>query len=118
MELLSNREENEAYLSAKPGEQYVLFFTDGGSVNLDMTGHRGDFQLKWIDISTGEWAGEAKQCGGGATAVNAPAKGPWVAVIVRVSGAGGHRDRLPTGHWAGRDVARAVSRGDCGRDLG
>ena len=88
MELLSNREENEAYLAAKPGKQYVLYFTDGGSVNLDMTACNGDLGLKWIDISTGEWAGAGELVGGGAVPVNAPAKGPWVAVIVAAGGDG------------------------------
>lgn len=84
LELLSNRDENEAYLAAKPGKQYVLYFTDGGSIDLSMTGHPGDLKLKWIDISTGEWAGEAKLSGGGAIAVNASAQGPWVAVIIEI----------------------------------
>ena len=88
MELLSNREENEAHLTAKPGKQYVLFFTDGGSINLGMAGHTGDFKLKWIDISTGEWAGEGKLSGGRTTPVNASAKGPWVALIVAAGGDG------------------------------
>ncbi|MGQ9731332.1 MAG: hypothetical protein ACUVX8_08635, partial [Candidatus Zipacnadales bacterium] len=31
MELLSNRQDNEAYLACNPGHQYVLFFTDAGA---------------------------------------------------------------------------------------
>ena len=32
-ELLSDRAENEAYLAARPGQAYALYFTDGGSPN-------------------------------------------------------------------------------------
>jgi hypothetical protein len=83
MDLLQDRDENEAYLAAKPGEQYVLFITDGGSVGLDLTGHDRSFTARWIDISTGEWAGEMKLAGGGIVSVAAPGKGPWVAAIIR-----------------------------------
>ena len=40
LELLSDRESDEAYLAARPGESYALYFTDGGSVTLDLTGRR------------------------------------------------------------------------------
>jgi hypothetical protein len=80
--LLSDREPNEAYLAARPGKAYALYFTDGGSVNIDMTGAKGDFDVRWIDISTGEW-GKAESLGGGAPVrVTAPAKGHWAAAIV------------------------------------
>ena len=33
---------------------YTLYFTDGGSVVLDLIEHSHPFLLKWIDISSGE----------------------------------------------------------------
>jgi len=90
MNLLRDREENEAYLAAKPGEQYVLFITDGGSVGLDLRGHDGQFMARWIDVSEdaggilgGEWGGETRLTGNQVATVSAPGKGPWVAVIRR-----------------------------------
>lgn len=41
MELLGKREKDEAYLAAQPGEQYLLYFTDGGSVDLDLSDASG-----------------------------------------------------------------------------
>ncbi|HUT32111.1 MAG TPA: DUF6298 domain-containing protein [Planctomycetota bacterium] len=81
MELLADREANEAYLAAKPGTSYVLFFTDGGSVALDLTGHAATFRGKWVDIRTGEWGAEVEWQGGQRLTVQPPGKGPWVAVV-------------------------------------
>jgi hypothetical protein len=83
MELLSNREDDEAYLAAEPRKKYVLYFTDGGSVGLDLKGARDRFQLRWIDVRTGNWGDKMPISGGKVVTVNAPNKGPWVAAIVR-----------------------------------
>jgi hypothetical protein len=34
-QLLSDHADNEAYLTARPGSSYALYFPDGGSVGLD-----------------------------------------------------------------------------------
>ncbi len=84
MELLSDREENEAYAAAKAGEHYLVYFTDGGAVTLDLSGASGDLQLRWVEIATGEWQGEAAPISGGESAkLDAPGSGGWVAVITR-----------------------------------
>ncbi len=64
MDLLSNRQEDEAYLAAEPRRKYVLFFTDGGSVGLNLKGTRDRFQLRWIDVRTGNWADKKTITGG------------------------------------------------------
>ena len=79
--LLSNREEDEAYLASKPGETYVLFFTDGGEVGLDLTGFDYDFNLKWINIQTGKAQPESVIEGGKILQLQAPEKLEWVAVL-------------------------------------
>jgi hypothetical protein len=80
-ELLGQREEDEAYLAAQPGEKYILFFTDGGAVELDLSGHEYKFVLNWINIATGEWGAEKVVEGGGKVVIEAPEKGPWAAAI-------------------------------------
>ena len=79
---LQEREKDEAYLSARPGRQYTLFFTDGGSVRLNLKKHRGNYELRWVNISTGEWGNSGRLQGGQSAVVSAPGKGPWVAVII------------------------------------
>jgi len=93
MGLLSHRESNEAYLAAKPGERYALYFTNGGSVGLDLSGATGSFDVTWISVSMGvrtrtSAAGgyrlmEKTIEGGGGVTISAPYKGGWVAAIIR-----------------------------------
>jgi len=81
--LLSNRASDEAYLAAQPGEKYALYFTNGGSVGLNLTGHPGSYLLRWINIQTGNWGSEQTLTGGSTVTINAPSSGHWVAGIVK-----------------------------------
>lgn len=81
--LLTDRDPNEAYLAANRGRSYALYLTDGGSVGLDLREAPGDFTARWIDIATGEWGQLETFAGGRILTVKAPAKGPWVVVLVR-----------------------------------
>jgi len=84
MELLKDRNPNEAYLAAKPGEQYMLYFTYGGSVGLDLSDSKGTFTLKWISVTEGKWLGKEETIeGGNIVTITAPFKGGWVAAIVK-----------------------------------
>jgi hypothetical protein len=93
MELLSTRDSDEAYLAAKPGESYALYFTDGGSVTLDLTDASGSFEITWISISLGvttrTWAGgdwrklPTRIEGGRPVKLSAPYQGGWVAALTR-----------------------------------
>ncbi len=81
-DLLSDRADNEAYLAARPGVAYALYFTDGGSVGLDLRQAPGPFEVRWIDIATGQWGQRESLPGGDKAIVAAPGKGPWAAAIV------------------------------------
>jgi hypothetical protein len=93
MGLLSDRASNEAYLAAKPGERYALYFTNGGSVGLDLSDAPGTFDVTWISVSmgvttdtsaTGGYRRMKKTMkGGGVVTISAPYKGGWVAAIVK-----------------------------------
>jgi hypothetical protein len=76
-------EADEAYLAALAGEKYLLYFTDGGSVTLDLTDHSRKFELRWINVSTGDWGATTTVQGGSKVNVTAPGKSGWVATIVR-----------------------------------
>ncbi len=79
--LLSDREENEAFLASKTGETHVLFFTDGGEVGLDLNDFEKEFQLKWYDIRAGRLHSENKIKGGNVVQIKAPGNLEWLAVI-------------------------------------
>ncbi|NLH98212.1 MAG: hypothetical protein GX446_01830 [Chthonomonadales bacterium] len=81
--LLNDRTPDEAYLTAKPGELYALYFPRAGSVGLDMNGVRGDFTLRWIDIGKGEWGPTARITGGSVVPITTPGAGMWAATVTR-----------------------------------
>jgi len=56
VDLLSEVEENEAYGAAKEGERYLVYFTKGRSVKLDLREHGKRFSLMWISFVRGEWS--------------------------------------------------------------
>jgi CheY-like chemotaxis protein len=47
------------YTKEKPGEQYALYFTNGGSVGLDLSDATGTFDVTWIIVY--RWAYAPKQ---------------------------------------------------------
>ena len=85
MELLSNRQPNEAYLAAKKGEAYAVYFTYGGGINLDLSDTEGAFQLKWISITEGRYLNQKSETiqSGGIVPLEAPFKGGWIAVLTK-----------------------------------
>ncbi len=78
---LSNREENEAYLASKAGEAFVVFFTDGGEVNLDLSGYEKEFVIRWFDVRNGKMISQDEIKGGKTIQLSAPGKLEWVAVV-------------------------------------
>jgi len=83
LELLRNRETNEAYLAAKPGVAYALYFPDGGEVELDLRGHGGQYETRWIDIATGDWGRRQTVAGGDWAPLTAPGAGHWAAALTK-----------------------------------
>jgi hypothetical protein len=53
-DLLKDREINEAYCTAEPGKQYAAYFTDGGQVNLEISGNT-KWKIKWLNIDKCKW---------------------------------------------------------------
>lgn len=81
--LLSDRDDNEAYLTAQVGKVYVLFFPDEGEVGVDLTAYNYDFNVKWMDVRKGEWGPGKSIRGGKMLQLKTPAAQEWVAVVFR-----------------------------------
>ncbi len=81
LELLSDREDDEAYLTAKRGEKYVILFPEGGNVTLDLAGSPGEFSGRWISIESGAWGEYFSLKGGSQVGIDSPGSGGWFAVI-------------------------------------
>jgi len=54
-DLLGQREENEAYCRAVPGQDYLVYFPDQGEVKLDLGGSGKGMQVDRLEILNGEW---------------------------------------------------------------
>lgn len=79
--LLSNRGSGEAYCIAERGKQYAVYFSNGGSVNIDLSGSSGELEKRWLNIEKSEWGGTATITGGGTHTLNSPSAGQWAVLI-------------------------------------
>ncbi len=52
--LLLNREENEAYCIAKEGEEYAIYFTGRGEMELDLP--EGEYEVRWLQVRSSQWS--------------------------------------------------------------
>ena len=83
MDLLGNRESNEAYVTAQVGRAYVVYFPEGGDVLLDLSGHGGVFHGRWISVSEGVGKDAFSIQGGGEFRLRTPDDNWWFVVITK-----------------------------------
>lgn len=81
--LLSDREPDEAYLSRIPGEQYAIYFTDGGSVEVDLSEVSGSLSVRWLDAANSAWQKGQVIKGGKPVELTAPGDGHWMVILTR-----------------------------------
>jgi len=81
--LLSNRKSNEAYCTYISGKQYAVYFTNGGSVGLDLTKARGGFTLKWLEIAKSKWQKSKTIQKSKKLTLAPPGQGHWAVLIIR-----------------------------------
>lgn len=79
--LLSNAEENEAYVAARESRAYALYFPDGGHVSLDLRESPGAYTVRWISIDSGQWGPQTALAGGAMAELRSPGKGHWAAAV-------------------------------------
>lgn len=83
-ELLSEREENEAFCIARPGEKYAVFFPDGGDVQLRLNGEER-VKVEWLDASSSRWHRSEEISTGQILPLKAPSSGYWAVLVNRIS---------------------------------
>ena len=81
--LLTDRENNEAYLAAHPGHEYALYFTRGGAVTLNLKEAPGKFDAKWFNLATAKSQGAPQFQGGKPVSIKAPGKANWILLLVK-----------------------------------
>ena len=87
LDLLTDRQSDEAYLAADPGKAYILYFTrnGGGSIGLKLDSYTAaKFELCWVNIGAGNWGSTKTIPGGNTVTIQRPDDSShWVATIVR-----------------------------------
>lgn len=80
---LTRRAPDEAYLSRIPDEAYAVYFTDGGSVQLDLSEVSGAFQLRWLKAADASWHEAAPVEGRRRVPLAPPSDKHWIALLQR-----------------------------------
>jgi hypothetical protein len=62
----------QAYCMAQAGFHYVVYFPEGGSALLNLSGASGSFEAQWFDTRTGEWSPAGTVVGGGTVSFTSP----------------------------------------------
>lgn len=87
LDLLTDRQSDEAYLAADPASAYIIYFTKngGGSVGLKLDNYPDvTFELRWVNVGTGNWGPATTLSGGSTVTIDRPdGSSHWVATIVR-----------------------------------
>jgi hypothetical protein len=78
---LGDRKPNEAYLTCIAGEQYGLYFPDGGTVTLDLSDAKGEFSIRWLDILQSRWTDQGRTPGGKRVTLRAPGASHWACLL-------------------------------------
>ncbi|MBR9999690.1 MAG: hypothetical protein KFF73_12015 [Cyclobacteriaceae bacterium] len=80
-DLLTDRQENEAYILSDSGKRFAVYFPEGGEVSLDLTDAPGGWNFRWLDIAAGRWLDGATVNGGNAVSLKTPGIGHWVVLL-------------------------------------
>jgi hypothetical protein len=75
-------------MSYIPGEQYAVYFTDGGAVQVDVgadvaAGSTTRYRLDWLHLGTGQWRDATSVDAGPNVSLTAPGEGGWIALLTR-----------------------------------
>lgn len=81
LDILQERQENEAYAMAIAGKAYAVFFTDGGSVRLEIPSSTQP-SVRWLNIEAGTWVHpERTGPAGNLLNLTTPGAGYWLAIV-------------------------------------
>ncbi|MGD8239344.1 MAG: hypothetical protein PVH68_12370, partial [Armatimonadota bacterium] len=81
-DLLSDREDNEAYCLARPAEVYALYFPKGGQVTLDVSREGKGLTLRWFDPTDAQFQASQPLPDGRRVSLQSPdTNHTWLALI-------------------------------------
>ncbi len=80
-EIIIEKEPNEAYCRGINGKEYLIYFTNGGKIRLDLSYGGAKSRIRWMNIKDSEWEQEAEIDLGEDVEIVCPGKGNWLALI-------------------------------------
>lgn len=80
-ELLSEREPGEAYCMVNPGREFVVYFPQGGSVDLYISALSGTATLEWCEVLKAEWTEALSVRPLLNIRLQCPGEGHWIALV-------------------------------------
>jgi len=80
-DLLSRRQENEAYCLANAGTEYAVYFTDGGQVRLDVHAMGKAVTVQWLDVMKCQWRTPQVVADPKTLTLECPGKGYWAVLV-------------------------------------
>jgi hypothetical protein len=81
MDLLDIEGENKAYLSAREGESYIIYFIEPGTVKLDLSEWNQSFSIDWIPVGKADWDMSGNITGGNRIELTSEYPGDAFAVL-------------------------------------
>ncbi len=82
--LLKERDSNEAYCLAEKGEAYAVYFPDGGSVILDLSGRMGEVSVRWLNVLENKWLDTERFSVESEIELTTPGQGHWVVLVEKI----------------------------------
>ena len=73
----------EQYALCEPGSSYLIYSTSGETIELDLTGAKGVFAVRWLNPKSGEVATSDRTVVGGAKVVLRPEFKPCILWLIR-----------------------------------
>ncbi|MEN8133595.1 MAG: putative collagen-binding domain-containing protein, partial [Pseudomonadota bacterium] len=80
---------------ANPGNEYVVYLSNGGNVTVNLSDISGSLQAKWYNPRTGEYQQQPPTTGGGSRSFKAPDSQDW-ALHIRVEASDVTPPEVPT----------------------
>ncbi len=81
LDLLKNRDDNEAYMTQVGKEQIAVYFPKGGEVSLDLGEFDGMYRMKWLDILQSTWGETMRIKGDKIIKLETLDDKPWICLI-------------------------------------
>ena len=83
-DLLTDREEDEAYCLANPGDFHAVYFPDGGDITVDVGAGKGGHEVRWMDVDNATFH-PSERVAGPAVRLKTPAPGGVQLALVKPS---------------------------------